>query len=176
MSRDWSRSDDGSRASEFSKPLGPPKGPALESGDVWTREFAHASVYINISNRSASRIDWSPPGSPQRNATFSVKTDDHPATHQPSAKTGPAFGYSWDRLSTYAFPGDLNQRNFSDAEVAHFANFTLLLFWGVDLEPEPGRGAHWFVPDQEAKSLAQAAKFKAANPDVLLFPYITCVC
>ena len=46
---------------EFSKPLGPPKGPAIESGDVWTREFAHASVFINISNRSASRIDWSPP-------------------------------------------------------------------------------------------------------------------
>ena len=30
-----------------------------------------------------------------------------------------------------------------------------------------------YVPDQEAKSLAQAAKIKAVNPDVLLFPYIT---
>ena len=29
------------------------------------------------------------------------------------------------------------------------------------------------MPDQEARSLAQAAKFKAANPSVLLFPYIT---
>ena len=29
------------------------------------------------------------------------------------------------------------------------------------------------MPDQEAKSLAQAAKIKAVNPDVLLFPYIT---
>ena len=28
---------------------------------MWTREFAHASVYIDISNRSLSRIDWRPP-------------------------------------------------------------------------------------------------------------------
>ena len=104
-------------------------------------------------------------------ATHADAASPHDGQHARSP--GPTFGYSWDKLSTYAFPGDLNQRNFSDAEVAHFANFTLLLFWGVDLEPEPGRGAHWFVPDQEAKSLAQAAKFKAANPDVLLFPYIT---
>ena len=59
---------------------------------------------------------------------------------------------------------------FTDAEVAHYSKFTLLLYWGVDLHPE---GGHRFVPDQEAKSLAQAAKFKAANPDILLFPYIT---
>ena len=98
------------------------------------------------------------------------------ASGPPVAAVGvpkPTFNYSWTRISTYAFPGSLTNRNFSDAEVAHYSRFTLLLYWGVDLEPEPAHGAHWFVPDQEAKSLAQAAKFKAANPDVLLFPYIT---
>lgn len=43
----------------------------------------------------------------------------------------------------------------------------------MDNQPEPQYGPHWYKPDQEAKSLAQAAKFKAVNPDVLLFPYIT---
>ena len=37
-----------------------PKGPAVEDGDVWTREFEHASVYVDLSNRSAGRIDWRP--------------------------------------------------------------------------------------------------------------------
>jgi hypothetical protein len=46
---------------EYSKPLGPPKGPAVESGDVWTRDFAHASVFVDLRNRSLSRIDWKPP-------------------------------------------------------------------------------------------------------------------
>ena len=31
---------------EYSKPLGPPQGPAVKNGYVWTREFAHASVYV----------------------------------------------------------------------------------------------------------------------------------
>mmetsp|Transcript_5036 Transcript_5036/g.15329 ORF Transcript_5036/g.15329 Transcript_5036/m.15329 type:complete len:443 (+) Transcript_5036:20-1348(+) len=43
---------------EFSKPLGPPKGPAVKNGYIWTREFAHASVYVDVRSRSASRVTW----------------------------------------------------------------------------------------------------------------------
>jgi hypothetical protein len=45
----------------FSKHLGPPHGPAIQSGvngTVWTREFDGASVYVDLKNRSASRITW----------------------------------------------------------------------------------------------------------------------
>lgn len=84
----------------------------------------------------------------------------------------PKFNYSWDRISTYAFPGHILGATFTDAEVDHFAKFTLLLFWGIDLRPDPARGPGWWVPDQEAKSLAQAAAIKAKNPSIHLFPYI----
>lgn len=43
---------------EFSKPLGPPKGPAVNDGYVWTREFEHASVYVDARSRYASNITW----------------------------------------------------------------------------------------------------------------------
>lgn len=45
----------------FSKHLGPPHGPAVQSGingTVWTREFDGASVYVDLKNRSASQITW----------------------------------------------------------------------------------------------------------------------
>ena len=45
---------------EYSKPLGPPDGPAKTDGTrtVWTRRFAHASVYVDLTNRTASSIVW----------------------------------------------------------------------------------------------------------------------
>ena len=43
---------------EFSRPLGAPKGPAVKKGPIWTREFAHASVHVDIRARSASEITW----------------------------------------------------------------------------------------------------------------------
>lgn len=63
---------------EFSKPLGPPKGArppragsprcaadgappsaaAVKNGYIWTRDFEHASVYVDVRNRNASKIDW----------------------------------------------------------------------------------------------------------------------
>ena len=43
---------------EFSKPLGPPKSAAVKNGTVWTREFQHASVYVDLSDRRKGRIDW----------------------------------------------------------------------------------------------------------------------
>ena len=44
---------------EFTRPLGPPKGAALQNGTIWTREFEHASVYVDLRDRTASRITWS---------------------------------------------------------------------------------------------------------------------
>ena len=41
------------------------------------------------------------------------------------------------------------------------------------LKATPLQGPGWWVPDQEARTIAQAAKLKAINPDIQLFPYIT---
>lgn len=42
---------------EFDKPLGPPLGEAKKTGWLYEREFAHASVSVNIETKAA-RIDW----------------------------------------------------------------------------------------------------------------------
>ena len=42
---------------EFHKPLGPPKGPAKRNGWIYTREFEHVSVWVDIENKTA-KIDW----------------------------------------------------------------------------------------------------------------------
>ena len=34
----------------------------------------------------------------------------------------PSFNYSWDRISTYAFPGHVLGGNFTTTEVEHFAS------------------------------------------------------
>ena len=43
---------------EFTRPLGPPKAAATRQGTVWTREFEHASVYVDLADRSASKVTW----------------------------------------------------------------------------------------------------------------------
>jgi len=42
---------------EFDKPLGPPKGQAVRKGWTYTREFAHASVFVGLEKKTA-KIDW----------------------------------------------------------------------------------------------------------------------
>ena len=42
---------------EFDKPLGPPKGDAVKEGYVYTREFEHASVFVDLENKKG-RITW----------------------------------------------------------------------------------------------------------------------
>ena len=44
---------------EFDKPLGPPRGEAKRDGGSYAREFAHASVSVNLETKAA-RIDWKP--------------------------------------------------------------------------------------------------------------------
>jgi hypothetical protein len=45
------------RPAEFDRPLGPPKGPAVQDGYTYTREFAHAKVRLNIENE-VGEIEW----------------------------------------------------------------------------------------------------------------------
>jgi len=45
---------------EFRKPLGAPKGDAIVAGRVYTREFAHASVRVDLTKREAT-ITWQAP-------------------------------------------------------------------------------------------------------------------
>jgi len=42
---------------EFDKPLGPPKGEAIRKGWTYLREFAHASVFVDLEKKTA-KIDW----------------------------------------------------------------------------------------------------------------------
>jgi hypothetical protein len=42
---------------EFDRPLGPPKANATWQGLTATREFAHASVWVDLTTKQA-RIDW----------------------------------------------------------------------------------------------------------------------
>ena len=44
---------------EFDRKLGPPQGPADWRGLTATREYEHASVWVDIVNQK-SRIDWHP--------------------------------------------------------------------------------------------------------------------
>jgi hypothetical protein len=39
------------------RPLGAPIGPAVRAGYVYTREFAHASVRLDLENQTG-KIDW----------------------------------------------------------------------------------------------------------------------
>jgi hypothetical protein len=45
------------RPPEFDRPLGVPKGPAARAGYVYTREFAHATVRLDLETRTGT-IDW----------------------------------------------------------------------------------------------------------------------
>lgn len=42
---------------EYQKPLGPPKGSAVKKGYIYTREFEHASVWLDIEN-SRGKVTW----------------------------------------------------------------------------------------------------------------------
>ena len=45
------------RNPELERPLGEPKGPAVRNGYIYTREFAHAKVRLNIENE-VGEIEW----------------------------------------------------------------------------------------------------------------------
>lgn len=48
------------RPPELERPLGAPTGPATRSGDVYTREFAHARVRLDLERRRGE-IEWTAP-------------------------------------------------------------------------------------------------------------------
>jgi hypothetical protein len=45
------------RPADYDRPLGPPKGPAVRNGYAYAREFAHASVQLDIEHETAN-IVW----------------------------------------------------------------------------------------------------------------------
>ena len=45
------------RFAEYDKPMGPPKGPAIQEGYTYTREFEYASVFLDIEKEEA-KITW----------------------------------------------------------------------------------------------------------------------
>ena len=42
---------------DLERPLGAPKGPAVRHGYIYTREFAHAKVRLDIEN-GVGEIEW----------------------------------------------------------------------------------------------------------------------
>jgi hypothetical protein len=44
---------------ELERPLGPPKGGTKMDGWNYQRDFAHASVFVNLKTKEA-RIEWKP--------------------------------------------------------------------------------------------------------------------
>ena len=50
---------------EYDRPLGPPTGPATRDGYRYTRRFQHASVELDIRERTA-RIHWQKPATPKK--------------------------------------------------------------------------------------------------------------
>lgn len=48
---------------ELKRPLGPPKGPAVQDGSIYTREFAHAKVRLDLENK-VGEIEWIEPKNP----------------------------------------------------------------------------------------------------------------
>ncbi|MCP4310160.1 MAG: prolyl oligopeptidase family serine peptidase [Bacteroidetes bacterium] len=45
------------RFAEYDMPLGPPKGPAVQSGYIYTRQFENAAIYLDL-GKSEGRIAW----------------------------------------------------------------------------------------------------------------------
>lgn len=45
------------RLPEYDRPLGPPKGPSVRQGYVFTRKFAHADVHLDV-EAERGRIEW----------------------------------------------------------------------------------------------------------------------
>ena len=44
---------------DLRRPLGPPLGPAVKSGTVYTRHFQHATATVDLSDRRKSKVVWS---------------------------------------------------------------------------------------------------------------------
>ena len=66
------------RFAEYDRPLGPPKGPAVQSGYIYTRQFENAAVYLDI-GKGEGRINWGsdsipyPPGQDPEPVKFSLQ-------------------------------------------------------------------------------------------------------
>ena len=43
---------------ELKKPIGKPLGAAVKHGTVYTREFEHATAFVDLSDRRKSKVTW----------------------------------------------------------------------------------------------------------------------
>ena len=43
---------------QFQKPIGPPTGPAVQHGNVWSRSFEHVDVVVDTSEASMCKLNW----------------------------------------------------------------------------------------------------------------------
>ena len=48
------------------KPIGKPLGPASKQGTVYTREFEHATAFVDLSDRRKSQVTWTDPSPVRR--------------------------------------------------------------------------------------------------------------
>ena len=60
------------RFAEYDKPLGPPLGPAIRTGYVYTRVFEHASVWLDLA-QGKGHITWDSDPEPPPAPDFTVK-------------------------------------------------------------------------------------------------------
>ena len=43
---------------DLRRPIGKPLGAAAKTGTVYVREFEHARAYVDLSDRSKSKVTW----------------------------------------------------------------------------------------------------------------------
>jgi len=60
------------RFAEYDKPLGVPDGPAVKSGYTYTREFEHASIWLNL-EQGKGRIIWDADSIPYQPVQYTVQ-------------------------------------------------------------------------------------------------------
>ena len=56
------------------------------------------------------------------------------------------WAYSWESLATFAFPGDA-PRFMTPAEEAHFANFSMMLIWGMNATCRNASDSSFYPPE-----------------------------
>ena len=56
------------------------------------------------------------------------------------------WAFSWDTLATFAFPGDA-PRFMTQAEEAHFSNFSMMLIWGMNATCFNASSSSFYEPD-----------------------------
>lgn len=94
---------------EYTRPLGAPVGPATKdaSGMKWNREFAHASVSVDLNDRTASKIQWHAVGAEFPAFTSKSKYSAPTAAATAAAAAAAAMGVDASSEAVSDISGDL---------------------------------------------------------------------